>query len=37
MAVSDGDDGVASIKVEIFLTFIVPHLASLAMVDGYVE
>lgn len=37
MAMTDGDDCVASVKVEVFLAFIVPHFASLAVVDGYVE
>ena len=37
MAMTDGDDCVASVKVEVFLAFIVPHFASIAVVDGYVE
>jgi hypothetical protein len=35
--VSDADDGMASVQVQVFLTFIVPYLASFALHNVYVE
>jgi hypothetical protein len=37
MAVSDADDSVTSIEIQILLSLVIPHMASLAVVDGYVE
>jgi hypothetical protein len=34
---SDADYGMTAIKVKIFLSLIVPNLASLSSVDGYVH
>ena len=31
------DDGMSAIKVEIFRTFLVPHMATLATINGDVE
>ena len=37
MAVTDADDGMPAVEVEIFLSFVVPHMATLAFDDVDVE
>jgi hypothetical protein len=37
MGVTDGNDGVSAIEVQILLTFIVPYLTTLALHDVDVE
>ena len=37
MAVTNGDHGMSTIEVEIFLSLVVPHIASLAMVNGHIK
>ena len=37
VAVTDADDCMTAIEVEIFLPLVVPHAATFAFVDGYVE
>jgi hypothetical protein len=37
MAVTDADHGMAAIEVQVFLSFVVPHLAAFALNDVHVE
>ena len=34
---ANADNGMTAIKVELFLTFIVPHFTSFALYDVYIE
>jgi hypothetical protein len=35
--VSDADDGMSAIQVQVFLTFVIPHFAALALYDVHIE
>jgi len=37
MRVTDADDGMSAIEVQILLTFLVPYLTALALYDVHVE
>jgi hypothetical protein len=37
MGVTNGDDGMTAVQVEVLLAFLVPHMATLALDDVYVE
>ena len=37
MAVSDADDGMSTIEVEVLLAFVIPNVATLSACDGDVE
>ena len=37
MCVTDGDNGMSSIKVKVFLTFVVPYVAAFSFYDVYIE
>ncbi len=37
VAVSDPDDCVTTIEIKVLVSLVVPHMAALAVVDGYVE
>ena len=37
VAVSDTDDSMTAIQVKVFLPLLIPHMAALAVVDGYVK
>ena len=37
MAVTDADDSMSAIEVQIFLSLVIPHLASLALDNVHIE